>query len=329
MSSQTVIAKTDAVRAKTVNHEIADLKIADPKIVDSRIEGEKITERVTAIPIAAVKEEEEKLHTLRPVLRPFPQTARAAQALASPQREMFSQSFVELSGVDRKRRRLTQMSSLFVQSLIVGFLVILPLWFIDVLPAQQLATFLIAPPPPPPPPPPAAPTLKATKVVSEVINGELVAPNKIPKKVKNITEEEAPAPVTGVIGGVEGGVPGGSAGGVIGSLLSSTPHTASVPTIAVPKRIRVSTGISEGLLYHRVEPAYPLIAQRARVEGSVELKAIISKDGTIQGLQQVTGHPMLVAAAMDAVKQWRYRPYMLNGEPVEVETIVMVNFHIH
>jgi periplasmic protein TonB len=158
---------------------------------------------------------------------------------------MFSQSFVELSGVDRKRRRWTQMSSLFVQSLTVGFLVILTLWFVDILPAQQLATFLIAPPPPPPPPPPAAPTLKATKVVSEVINGEVVAPNKIPKKVKNITEEEAPAPMTGVIGGLEGGVPGGSAGGVIGSLLSATPHTANV---AVPKRIRVSTGVSEGLL---------------------------------------------------------------------------------
>jgi periplasmic protein TonB len=241
---------------------------------------------------------------------------------------MFSQSFVELSGVDRKRRRWTQMSSLFVQSLTVGFLVILPLWFVDILPAQQLATFLIAPPPPPPPPPPAAPTLKATKVVSEVINGELVAPNKIPKKVKNITEEEAPAPMTGVIGGVEGGVPGGSAGGVIGSLLSATPHTANVP-IAVPKRIRVSTGVSEGLLYHRVEPVYPSIAQRARIEGAVELKAIISKEGTIEGLQRITGHPMLVAAAMDAVKQWRYRPYMLNGEPLEVETDVVVNFHIH
>jgi periplasmic protein TonB len=325
MSSQTVIAKTDAVHAKTVNPEITDLKIVDSKIVDSKIEGEKITERITAIPIAAI-EEEEKLQNLHPVIRSSPQTARAAQAFASPRREMFSQSFVELSGVDRKRRRWTQMSSLFVQSLMVGFLVILPLWFIDILPAQQLATFLIAPPPPPPPPPPAAPTLKATKVVSEVINGELVAPNKIPKKVKNITEEEAPAPMTGVIGGVEGGVPGGSAGGVIGSLLSATPHTANV---AVPKRIRVSTGVSEGLLYHRVEPVYPSIAQRARIEGAVELKAIISKEGTIEGLQRITGHPMLVAAAMDAVKQWRYRPYMLNGEPLEVETDVVVNFHIH
>ncbi|HET9790769.1 MAG TPA: hypothetical protein VFR08_05655, partial [Candidatus Angelobacter sp.] len=200
-----MIAKTDAVRAKTVNPEISDLKIADlkivdSKIVDSKVEGEKIAERITASPIAAVKEEEEKLQTLRPVISSSPKTARAAQAFAPPRREMFSQSFVELSGVDRKRRRWTQMSSLFVQSLVVGFLVILPLWFIDVLPAQQLATFLIAPPPPPPPPPPAAPALKATKVVSEVINGELVAPNKIPKKVKNITEEEAPAPVTGVIG---------------------------------------------------------------------------------------------------------------------------------
>jgi len=329
MSSQTVIAKTDAFRAKTVNPETANLKIVDCKVADSKIEGVRITERITAIPIAEVNEEEEKLQILRPVIRSSPQTARAAQASASPRREMFSQSFVELSGVDRKRRRWTQMSSFFVQSLIVAFLVILPLWFIDILPAQQLAFFLVAPPPPPPPPPPAAPSLKATKVVSEVVNGQLLAPNKIPQKVKNIKEEEAPAPLAGVIGGVEGGVPGGSAGGVIGSLLSSTPHTANV-AIAVPKqRIRVSTGVSEGLLYHRVEPVYPLIAQRARIEGAVELKAIISKEGTIEGLQRITGHPMLVAAAMDAVKQWRYRPYMLNGEPLEVETNVVVNFHIH
>jgi periplasmic protein TonB len=85
----------------------------------------------------------------------------------------------------------------------------------------------------------------------------------------------------------------------------------------------------KGCSYHRVEPVYPSIAQRARIEGAVELKAIISKEGTIEGLQRITGHPMLVAAAMDAVKQWRYRPYMLNGEPLKVETDVLVNFHIH
>lgn len=255
------------------------------------------------------------------------QTVLAAQT--SQPRQLFAQSFVELSGPERKRRRVTQASSFFVQAVIVAVLVVLPLWYIDALPAQQLAFFLVAPPPPPPPPPPAAPTIQTSKIVSEVVNGQLLAPNKIPQKIKDIKEEEAPAPVTGVIGGVEGGVPGGSTGGVIGSLLSSTPNTGKVPTIATPKRIRVSTGVSEGMLLRRVEPAYPIIAQRARIEGVVELRAIISKEGTIEGLQRLSGHPLLVSAAMDAVKQWRYRPYSLNGEPLEVETNVIVNFHMH
>jgi protein TonB len=74
---------------------------------------------------------------------------------------------------------------------------------------------------------------------------------------------------------------------------------------------------------------YPIIAQRARVQGTVEMKALICKQGTIENLQLVSGHPLLVPAAMEAVKQWRYRPYVLNGEPLEVETMVIVNFHMN
>jgi protein TonB len=101
------------------------------------------------------------------------------------------------------------------------------------------------------------------------------------------------------------------------------------PAVAPARRIRVSTGISEGMLTRRVEPVYPIIAQRARVQGTVEMKALICKQGTIENLQLVSGHPLLVPAAMEAVKQWRYRPYVLNGEPLEVETMVIVNFHMN
>jgi periplasmic protein TonB len=249
-------------------------------------------------------------------------------SLVPAQRAMFSQSFVELSSTDRRRKRWTASSSFIVQALIVASLFLLPLWLTDTLPMQQLATFLVAPPPPPPPPPPAAPMVKAPKVVSQIINGQLLAPSRIPKEVKMIKEEAAPPPMqTGVIGGVEGGVPGGQAGGVIGSLLS-TANTAA-PVVATPKRLRVSSGITEGMLLHRVEPLYPVIAQRGHIRGTVQLRAIISRDGTIENLQLVSGHPMLVPAAIDAVKQWRYRPYVLNGEPLEVETVVFVNFHLN
>jgi protein TonB len=154
----------------------------------------------------------------------------------------------------------------------------------------------------------------------------LRTPTKIPKKIQMIKEDEAPPQMasTGVVGGVPGGVPGGSMGGVIGSVLSSTP--VAVPKIATPTRVRVSSGVSSGLLIRKVSPNYPPLARQARIQGTVILQAQISKDGSIQNLQLISGHPMLAPAAIEAVKQWKYKPYLLNGEPVEVETQVQVNF---
>jgi periplasmic protein TonB len=93
-----------------------------------------------------------------------------------------------------------------------------------------------------------------------------------------------------------------------------------------PKRVTISQGVTEGMILSKVPPDYPPIARAARIEGVVMLKAIIAKDGTIQNLQVLSGHPMLAPAAVAAVKQWRYRPYLLNGQPVEVETTVQVIF---
>src|SRR5438445_13876654 len=82
----------------------------------------------------------------------------------------------------------------------------------------------------------------------------------------------------------------------------------------------------EGNLVHRVQPEYPPLAVQTRTQGQVVLRAVITREGTIENLQVVSGHPLLVRAALEAVRQWRYRPYVLNGEPVEVETQVTVNF---
>jgi protein TonB len=207
-------------------------------------------------------------------------------------------------------------------------MVLIPLIFTEALPKQQLMTFLVAPPPPPPPPPPAAAPVKVVKVVqTDIVNGQLRTPTKIPKKIlENLKEDEAPPVMasTGVVGGVPGGVPGGSMGGVIGSVLSSTP--VAVPKIATPQRVRVSSGVQSGLLVRKVNPTYPPLARQARIQGAVILQAQISKDGNIINLQLISGHPMLAPAAIEAVKQWKYKPYLLNGEPVEVETQVQVNF---
>jgi protein TonB len=163
-------------------------------------------------------------------------------------------------------------------------------------------------------------------IQTDIINGQLRTPTKIPEKVQMIKEDEAPPPMMasgGVVGGVPGGIPGGQMGGVIGGIISSTPM---VPRVATPQRVRVSQGVTQGLLIRKIQPAYPPLARQARIQGTVLLQAEISRDGTIENLRLISGHPMLAPAAIEAVKQWRYKPYILNGEPVEVETQITVNF---
>ena len=242
---------------------------------------------------------------------------------------MFEDSLIESGNRLKTKRGATTTISFILQALLVGVLVLLPLIFTEALPKQQLMTFLVAPPPPPPPPPPpaATPVRVVKQIQSDLVNGQLRTPTKIPQKVQMIKEEEAPPPEMasgGVVGGVPGGVPGGQMGGVIGGIISSTP--VAVPKVATPQRVRVSLGVSQGLLIKKVQPAYPPLARQARIQGTVLLQAEISKDGAIENLRLISGHPMLAPAAIEAVKQWRYRPYMLNGEPVAVETQVQVNF---
>jgi periplasmic protein TonB len=240
---------------------------------------------------------------------------------------MFEDSLIESGGKLKTKRGQTSLLAFVIEAMIVGVLVLLPLIFTEALPKQQLLTFLVAPPPPPPPPPPAAaPVHVVHQIQTNIVNGELRTPTKIPKVVKMIQEDEAPPPsaAVGVVGGVPGGVPGGSMGGVIGSVLSSTP--VAVPKIAAPQRVRVSAGVTSGLLIRRVQPTYPPLARAARIQGVVILQAQISKEGDVINLQLISGHPMLAPAAIEAVKQWKYKPYLLNGEPVDVDTQVQVNF---
>ena len=240
---------------------------------------------------------------------------------------MFEDSLLESGGKLKTKSKTTTTIAFIAQIALVGVLVLIPLIYTEALPKGQLTTFLVAPPPPPPPPPPpaAAPVHVVKKIETDLNNGQLRTPTAIPKKVAMIKEDEPPPSAgAGVMGGVAGGVPGGSMGGVIGGIVSSTP--VAVPKVATPQKVRVSQGVSEGLLLHKVTPNYPALAKQARIQGSVVLQATIGKDGSILNLRIVSGHPMLTSAAMDAVKQWKYKPYMLNGEAVEVETTVQVNF---
>jgi periplasmic protein TonB len=251
---------------------------------------------------------------------------------------MFEDSLLESGGRDSKLHRRgpwATVISFIIQAALVGVLVLIPLFFTDTLPKQQLMGYLVAPPPPPPPPPPpaAAPVIRAVvKPTTEIDNGQLKAPTKIPEKIAIIKEEAPPPPSAGVVGGVVGGVPGGQAGGVVGGVLGSivTAAPVAVPKVEVPappqKPYKLSSGVTAGMLIQQVRPTYPPLAKQARISGSVVLQAVIGKDGSIQQLKAVSGHPMLIPSALEAVRQWKYKPYFLNGEPVEVDTQVTVNF---
>jgi protein TonB len=164
--------------------------------------------------------------------------------------------------------------------------------------------------------------------------GRLMAPKQIPKEIANIKEEELPPPSnSGVVGGVPGGVPGGAMGGTLGGIIGSVPTAAPPPPPVrdsgksnAPTRIRVGGNVQAANLIRKITPVYPQMAKQARIQGVVRFTAIIGKDGTIQNLQLVSGHPLLIEAARQAVSQWQYKPTLLNGEPVEVVTQIDVNF---
>lgn len=248
-------------------------------------------------------------------------------------RPLFADSLLESRGRANRRRGWVTILSLAIQGVLLCVAILVPLIWTEVLPRQQLLSMLIAPPPPPPPPPPAPEVVKAVRVIpTEMVEGQLRTPTRIPEKIAMIHEEQTPPTEGsgGVIGGVPGGIPGGQLGGVLGGIIGSASNLKVVPKPPKPEgtRLRISQGVSLGQLVNKVEPIYPPLARSARVQGQVVLNAIISKHGTIEDLHVLSGHPMLIQAALDAVRQWRYKPFLLNGEPVEVETTVTVIFNL-
>lgn len=163
--------------------------------------------------------------------------------------------------------------------------------------------------------------------------GRLMAPKSIPKEIAMIKEEELPPPAAagGVVGGIGGGL--GSMGGVIGGIIGAVPSAApppptvkEAPKAVAVQRVQVGGNVQQAKLINQPKPAYPPLARQARIRGMVRFTAIIGVDGRIQNLTLVSGHPLLVPAAQEAVKQWVYQPTLLNGEPVEVVTQIDVNF---
>ena len=225
---------------------------------------------------------------------------------------MFEQTFVD--GTVKTKNKYTIFLSFLIQIAVIIVLILIPLIYTQALPSAQLRSMLVAPPPPPPPPPPKP----VRPVVKQFVPKGFIAPKVIPKSIpQQVTEAPAPDISTGGNTGPAEGVP---------SLFAGPPGPPPPPAPKHTGPVRVGGNVAEANLIKKVQPQYPPLAKSARVQGTVEFTAVISKEGKIENLKLVRGHPLLVNAAKEAVLQWRYKPTMLNGEPVEVVTDIIVNF---
>jgi periplasmic protein TonB len=222
---------------------------------------------------------------------------------------MFEDSLFESTGRLARRHPGTTMLSFAVQILACALVVVLSMLYTDGLPVHKLVSTLEAPPPP------AAPAAQASHVepstrASEFARGVLTIPREIPKSITVVRDEQETIASGSQAPGIPNGISNAPQSAVISELLRITPTSALVEKKG---KVRVSSGVAQGLLIRQVQPQYPPLARQARIQGTVVLQAVIGKDGTVQGLQIVSGHPMLTGAAIAAVKQWRYQPYYLNG----------------
>src|SRR5438309_4302642 len=245
---------------------------------------------------------------------------------------MFEEMVISSPNPKKTSKPWTVFLSMVFQVVFLGMLILIPLIYTEALPKTYFATMLTAPPPPPPPPPPPVATqVVHVKPQAHLMDaGKLVAPKVIPKEVKIIKEEAEPDVASvGMAGGVPGGVAGGSMGGVLGGVIGGMGGAPPPPKPHQTGPLRVGGNVQAARIVNRVQPVYPPLARQTRISGTVRLHAIIGKDGAITSLEVMSGHPLLQQAALDAVRQWRYQPTLLNGEPVDVDTTIDVIFSLN
>jgi periplasmic protein TonB len=239
--------------------------------------------------------------------------------------DLFYDSLVVSGTRPRARNPWATVASVTLLPILLLALIVVPLFHTDSLPKRQIVTTLYVPS--------AAAASNGIRLPVSTSTITHASTNmKIPSAVH--TRQKAPAPAVDTAGGLVGGVPGGVVGGVQGGVLNGVLNSIGiVPALAKapappPKRIRVPAHVAESNLVHDVAPEYPPEAGRARIEGTVVLLAVIDKDGTVRDVRVESGLPVLAQAAIEAVKQWRYRPYLMNGEPVEVDSQITINFNL-
>ena len=239
---------------------------------------------------------------------------------------MFAESILETSWAQRARRSWTTLTSFGLQAVVIVCLLLLPLWKSVGLPSARTVSTPVSLGRPDPGPARPVGRVRSSGIQIVPYTGRIMAPTRVPTTIAK-GDDSTLVPI-GSVGG-----PTGDSGPGIGSGPGfPIPITGTRPMPPIPPRSLLPTfrtsSMLQGNLIRRVEPTYPPLARNARIEGSVVLTATISKAGTIENLRVLSGHPLLVSAAIDAVRQWRYRSYILNNEPVEVETQITVNFRL-
>jgi periplasmic protein TonB len=278
------------------------------------------------------------MHLFDPgLIGPGEKPVRPVRLAPTTQSDVFLNALLE-TGMKRTVRRspLEWVAATGLHIVILTALIIAPLYTTETIqPRKYEATPIAAPPAPPPPPPIATGRTVTPNIASRRPNltytiGKVMAPASIPKTISlgnAATEPDLGGVVGGVPGGVSGGQLGGSLGGVIGGTGTSVPIPPPPPP-AAKRVVRVGSHIKAPRQIYAVQPEYPALARQAHVSGIVVINAVLDEHGNVVGARALSGHPLLIPAALKAVLQWKYEPTLLNGTPVAVEMEVTVHFSL-
>jgi len=224
------------------------------------------------------------------------------------------------------RKRGTICLGYIIEGFLLALLVLMPLIHVQALPKSLIISGIV-------PPPPVGAPQKAAVATQPVhrpsVSESMVAPVTVPSVILPSRAEPA-APTSALVGGPPGAVPWGSENGLPGGF-GATPLPPPPETPKPPRASRITVGgvVEAARLIYEVQPEYPALARAARVQGTVRLEAIIAKDGSVESLHVLSGPPLLISSAMQAVARWRYQPTLLNGAAVEVSTEIDVNFTLN
>ena len=241
---------------------------------------------------------------------------------------MFEDSLVESAALLRTHNRWPAVVSITTQLCVAALILTIPLLHPEVLPMRQILPATLAPPRAPVPPP--QPIHLQPRTAAAAVSAPAPIAIETTPLVPTLLHPDGPAVDTPALPVIDIGDAHSSLPAGINSAAPAGPHVSAGPPAATvsSKPLAVSSGVLAGYLIAPIRPEYPQIARITRTEGSVVIEAIISRTGTIESTHIVSGPPMLQQAAMDAVRQARYRPFLLNGQPTEVQTTITINFRI-